>query len=66
MHPYIAETLMHQHTASLLHEAERERLLADLPRSPALRHWLAAQLGLLLIRGGKRLTHYAYTSLAWR
>ena len=66
MHPYIAETLMHEHTTSLLREAEQERLLAESPRYPALRHWLAAHLGLLLIRGGKRLTHYAYASLAWR
>lgn len=64
MHHYDAEPLYRMHTDDLLREAQHEHLAAQLPRNPPLRHRAAAELGMLLIHVGKRLTHYAYARLA--
>jgi hypothetical protein len=66
VHTYEAELLQRAHVADLQREAAQSRLAAQLPQQPGLQHWAATQFGLLLIRGGKRLTLYGrQLNCAW-
>lgn len=64
MHQYYTDALYRAHTDDLLREAQHEQLVAQLRRHPPLRQRAAAEVGILLIQFGKRLTHYAGTRLA--
>ena len=56
---YLDEKVRQAHYQNLLHEAEKERLLAQLPRyRRSISRYAAGKLGLLLLKLGTRLKQF--------
>jgi len=60
MHPYLAETIIRQHTDELRREAEGDYYAAELHRESLRHRPLVRRVGFTLIRAGAYLTRHAY------
>jgi hypothetical protein len=60
MHPYLAETIIRQHTDDLRREAEGDQYAAELRHEPMRHRPLIGRVGFGLIRAGAYLTRHAY------
>ena len=59
---YLDEKVRKAHYQDLLHEAEKERLLAQLPRHRrSISRYAAGKLGVLLLKLGTRLKEFELT-----
>ena len=59
---YLDEKVWKAHYQDLLHEAEKERLLAQLPRHRrSISRYAAGKLGVLLLKIGTRLKEFELT-----
>jgi hypothetical protein len=62
-HPYIREEFALEHRQQLLHEAEQERIVANVPKRPSSSlQRLAGRLGIALIGLGTRLQRLEQSS----
>jgi hypothetical protein len=60
---YLDEKIRRAHYQDLLREADKRRLIAQLPRHhPSILRYAAGQLGLLLLKLGTRLKQFEHKS----